>query len=110
MRPGGAPGPSPQSIQVPLAGIEPAASRVGTVRSDPLSYKGKTEAVPAGLEPATPRLATVCSHPTELRNQSDKEVDPPGFEPGSLGCKPSILPLKYGPMKKLPAGLGPALS
>lgn len=26
---------------MPLAGIEPAASRFGTVRSHPLSYKGK---------------------------------------------------------------------
>ncbi len=41
--------------------------------------------------------------------KTEKEVDSPGFEPGSLGCKPRILPLNYEPMK-LPAGLEPALS
>ena len=30
---------------------------------------------------------------------TDNEVDPPGFEPGSLGCGPSILPLNYEPMR-----------
>lgn len=49
----------------------------------------------AGLEPAASRFGTVRSHPTELQR---REVEPPGVEPGSLGCKPSALPLSYGPI------------
>ena len=56
--------------------------------------------VPAGLEPATARLATVCSIQLSYGTKTEG-VDPPGFEPGSLGCKPSILPLNYEPKNAL---------
>ena len=94
---------------MPLAGLEPAASRVGAVRSVPLSYKGKTKKRSRQDSNLRPHGSQPCALIQLSYGTRRSEVDPPGFEPGSLGCKPRILPLNYEPMK-LPAGLGPALS
>ena len=90
-----------RKLRVPLAGLEPAASRVGTVHSDPLSYRGKINKKrsrqDSNLRPhgSQPCALIQLSYGT----RTDKEVDSPGFEPGSLGCKPRILPLNYEPIE-----------